>query len=108
MAAGILGRANIVTTDPVVVYTVPSNVAAASVVINICNRSSTSSTAVKLAMTKPGVLVADPEDYIEFNAVIPAASILERTALVLGAGCSVVVESLLSNVSVQVYGFEGA
>jgi len=44
--------------------------------------------------------------YIEFNAVVPAGGIIERSGLVLQAAQRIVVTSTASNMSVNVYGLE--
>ena len=102
MASGKLGSAALAANTDTTVYTVPASTVA-TINIAIVNRGSVAAT-VNVAIAPTGTPV--DADYIEFGAVIPANGILERTAIVAGAGERVVVRSSTANCSVRVHGFE--
>ncbi len=103
MASGKLGSAALAANTDTVVYIVP-NGTTATVNIAIVNRG-TFDALVYIAVAPNGV--PTDADYIEYGAVIPANGVLERTAIVAGAGEHVVVRSSNANCSVRVFGFEG-
>ena len=106
MASGRLGVADISATTNTLVYTVPNGVTA-TVNINVVNRGSESAS-IRLAIVDGNVGALAVEDYIEYETSLAAHDILERSGVVMSAGESVVVYSTLANVSIRVYGFEGA
>lgn len=102
MASGILSQ-NILAYDvDTLVYTTPAS-KIASVTVSVCNQS-TSETRVDMALTSLGSSTAN--SYIEFNVSLPANGVLERSAIVLGAGQTIRVKSTNSNTSVVVFGIE--
>jgi hypothetical protein len=104
MASGKLGSATLAANADTTVYTVPASTVA-TINVAIVNRGSGDATInVAIAPTEAPANA----DYIEFGVVIPANGILERTAIVAGAGERVVVRSSTANCSVRVHGFEEA
>ena len=102
MASGKLGSATLKANTNTTVYTVPASTVA-TINVAIVNRGSGDAT-VNVAIAPSGAPV--DADYIEFGVVIPAHGILERTAIVAGAGEHVVVKSSTADCSVRVHGFE--
>lgn len=103
MASGILGQQALAATTLTTVYTVPASTLGV-VNINITNRSTSATADVRVALAS----TATPTnaEYIEFDAVIPARGVLERTAVVMNATKQVVVYASTANCSVSVYGLE--
>lgn len=104
MASGRLGSATLAADTDTTVYTVPASTVA-TINVAIVNRGSADAT-VNVAIAPTGSPAS--ADYIEFGVVIPANGILERTAIVAGAGECVVVRSSTADCSVRVHGFEEA
>lgn len=102
MASGTLGQADLSATTNTTVYTVPSG-KVATFTVNICNRNSLP-IAVRLAVAATGT--PGNSEYIEYDAVIPANGVLERTGIVSTASKNVVVYSSAATCSVNVYGYE--
>lgn len=102
MASGKLGSATLAADTDTTVYTVPASTVA-TINVAIVNRGDAAAVVnVALAATAtPG-----NADYVEFGVTIPAKGVLERTAIVAGAGESVVVRSSTADCSVRVHGFE--
>lgn len=96
-----LGAADLAATTNTDVYTVPANRRAAFTV-SFCNRT-TGDRSVRLAL-RSGALVN--ADYVEFDAVIPASGVLERSGLMLTSGQIVTAYASATGVSVMVYGVE--
>lgn len=103
MASGILGQTALSATTLTTVYTVPASTLGV-VNINITNRSTSATADVRIALAA-GATPTNGE-YIEFDAVIPARGVLERTAIVMNATKQVVVYASTANCSVSVYGLE--
>lgn len=103
MASGILGQFAPLATTFTTVYTVPASTLAV-VNINVVNRSTSATAAVRVALAS----TATPTDgeYIEFDAIIPARGVLERTGIAINAGEKVVVFASTANCSANVYGLE--
>jgi hypothetical protein len=76
----------------------------ASLTVSFCNQSSSDAAKVRLSLT--ALSTATANSYLEFDANIPANGILERGAIVAGAGENIIVRSTTSEVSVVVYGIE--
>lgn len=102
MASGKLGSAALAANTNTTVYTVPASTVA-TINVAIVNRGSAAAT-VNVAIAPSGA--PTNADYVEFGVVIPANGILERTAIVAGAGERVVVHSSTADCSVRVHGFE--
>lgn len=104
MASGKLGSAALTANTDTTVYTVPASTVA-TVNIAVVNRG-TSAATVNVAIASSGTPAN--ADYVEYGVSVPASGILERTAIVAGAGEKVVVRSSTSDCSVRVHGFEEA
>jgi hypothetical protein len=102
MASGKLGSATLAADTDTTVYTVPASTVA-SVNVAVTNRGDVDAL-VNVAISPTGSPAN--ADYIEFGVTIPAKGILERTAIVAGAGERVVVRASTANCSVRVHGFE--
>jgi hypothetical protein len=102
MTSGKLGSATLVADTDITVYTVPASTVA-TINVAILNRG-TDVAVVNVAIA-PSDAPANA-DYVEFGVSIPANGILERTAIVAGAGERVVVRASTANCSVRVHGFE--
>ncbi|MBD3877433.1 hypothetical protein IEG05_19700 [Pseudomonas kunmingensis] len=102
MPSGRLGAATLAADTDTVLYTVPVSTVA-TVNVAVVNRGSTA------AVVNLAIAPADAPalaDYIEYGVTIPAQGVLERTAIVAGAGERVVVRSTTADCSVRVHGFE--
>lgn len=103
MASGRLGVAAPAADTNASVYTVPAT-KLASMAINICNRG-TSVATVRLAIAATDTPAVS--EYIEYDVELPAnGGVLERTAIIAGAGERVVVRASTANCSVRVHGYE--
>jgi len=102
MPTGILGSANPLAITNTTLYTVPTG-KIATVNVNLCNRG-TAPITVQVALSAAAIPTLN--EYIEFNATIPANSVLERTAIVLAATQKVVVQASVATLSALVTGFE--
>ena len=103
MASGILGQNTLSATTLTTVYTVPASTLAV-VNINIANRSTSATVDVRVAIAS--TTTPDNSEYIEFDSIIAARGVLERTAIPMQAGKKVVVYASTANTSVNVYGLE--
>ena len=104
MASGRLGAADLSATTNTSIYTVGADTLA-TVNVSICNRNA-SAVAVRLAHVDGAIGALADEDYIEYDAVIPANCVLERTGVVMAATHSLIAYSDTANVSVVAWGFE--
>ena len=102
MATGRLGNAALSATQYTSIYSNATTYAVCSV--NICNQNATSIT-IRLAITTTPTAPATA-DLIEYQTVIPAYGVLERTGLVLANGQAISAYASSTNVSVVVYGIE--
>jgi len=105
MASGILGQNALSATTNTTVYTVPASTHAV-VNVSILNRSSSTASTVRLAISATGS--PGNAEWIEYGVSVPKAAVLERTAISLNAGKNVVAYASGSDVSVSVYGIEQA
>lgn len=103
MASGNLGQTVPAATTLTTVYTVPASTLSV-VNINIANRSTSATVDVRVAIST--LTTPNSQDYIEFDSVIAARGVLERTAIPMEAGRKVVVYTSTGNTSVNVYGLE--
>ena len=102
--SGKLGSIDLAATSNTVLFTgAVDKVTTAN--INFCNRNS-ASVQVRIAIENGATGTPSASEYLEFDAIIPANGVLERTGLVISAGDSVVVYSNTSQVSVNAWGFE--
>jgi len=103
MASGRLGTANLLATTITDVYTVPASTLT-SLNVNICNRNNAVAR-IRIALSSVSVTQGNDE-YIEFDTTIEAYGILERTAVLLGAGQILTVYSDIADLSVVATGIE--
>lgn len=102
MASGKLGVAAPAANTHTTVYTVPA-ATVATVNIALINRG-TADAVVDVALA--ATATPSNAEFIEYGVKIPAKGVLERTAIVAGAGERVVVRSSTADCSVRVHGFE--
>ena len=102
MATGILGQAAPAATTNTVVYTVPALTVTVAT-ISIVN-TTTSSIVVRLAIASSGTPTTS--EYIEYDTIIAANGVLERSGIVINATKAVVVFGSAAGLSVSVYGYE--
>lgn len=103
MASGVLGQSALSATTNTTVYTVPSSTLAV-VNINVVNRSTSATADVRVALASTAT--PQVQEWIEFDATVPARGVLERTGIAMNAGERVVVYASTANCSVNVYGLE--
>jgi hypothetical protein len=103
--SGRLGTAAPAADTDTTVYTVPAGTVA-TLNIAACNRGAATAK-VRVAITPGGAAPTDA-DWVEYDATIPAAGVLERSALVAGAGEAVIVRDDVGTCTYRVHGFEGA
>jgi len=102
MANGILGQSAPAANTNTTVYTVPASTTA-TFTVSICNTGTTAITA-RLAVAAAATPTSD--EWLEYDASIPAAGVLERTGIVAQAAKQVVVSSSAATAAVSVFGFE--
>ena len=105
MASGILGQSALSASSNTTVYTVPASTHAV-VNVSILNRSGSSASTVRLAVSASGS--PGNAEWIEYGVSVPKSAVLERTAISLNAGRNVVAWASGSDCSVSVYGIEQA
>ena len=103
MASGILGQVSLASTTNTTVYAVPGSTLSV-VNINVLNRNPNGVANVRVAISTQSV--PTDKDYIEYDTIVPARGILERTAIALDAGKNVVAYASTSTCSVNVFGLE--
>ena len=101
MATGILGQAAPAATTNTVIYTVPASTVTVAT-ISIVNTTLTS-IAVRLAIASG---TPTTSEYIEYDTIISASGVLERSGIVMNATEAVVVFSSAVGLAVSVYGYE--
>lgn len=102
MPSGKLGNANLTAATNTTLYTVPAD-KVATINASFVNRTS-GSIAVRMAISA----IATPTlaEYVEYDAVIPANGVLERSGIVCGSGELVVCYASATGISVRIFGFE--
>ena len=105
MASGILGQSALGASSNTTVYTVPASTHAV-VNVSILNRSSSTASTVRLAISATGS--PGNAEWIEYGVSVPKAAVLERTAISLNSGKNIVAWASGSDCSVSVYGIEQA
>ena len=103
MASGILGQVSLASTTNTTVYTVPGSTLSV-VNINVLNRNPSGVANVRVAISTQSV--PTDKDYIEYDTIVPARGILERTAIALDAGKNIVAYASTNTCSVNVFGLE--
>ena len=102
MATGRLGTADLAAASDTTVYTCPTDTFSV-LTVSLCNRGSSSSN-VRLAVCDTATPGND--EFLEFDAVLSAKGVLERTGIVVDAGKLLVVRASSNDVSAVVYGIE--
>lgn len=102
MATGILGQAAPAATTNTVIYTVPASTVTVAT-ISIVNTTAFPVT-VRLAIAASGT--PSTSEYIEYDTIIAANGVLERSGIVINATKAVVVFGSTAGLSVSVYGYE--
>lgn len=102
MASGKLGNADLAATTNTNLYTVPAS-KTATINASFVNRTS-GNISVRMAIAAAAIPVT--KEYVEYDAVIPANGVLERTGLVAGAGELIVCYASATGISVRIFGFE--
>ena len=104
MASGILGQSAPSAETLTTLYTVTSSTYAV-VNVTVTNRG-TSNTTVRLALAAADT--PTDAEYIEYDTIVPANGVLERTGIVMNTTKKVVVYAGNDNLSFSVYGIEQA
>lgn len=102
MATGVLGQAAPAALTNTTVYTVPAATVGV-VTISIAN-TTTTPIAVRLAIASSGTPTTS--EFIEYDTVIAANGVLERSGIVMNASEAVVVFASSLGLAVSVYGYE--
>ncbi|MFN7341555.1 MAG: hypothetical protein ACK5VI_10810 [Opitutia bacterium] len=97
-----LAAADLVAATNTTVYTVPTN-RRAVFTISLCNRNATAQRLVRVALQN-GAL--SNSDYIEYDAILPAGGVLERSGVMLTSGQVLMARADAADVSCVVYGIE--
>ena len=102
MASGKLGIADLAAATNTTLYTVPVRVVA-TINASFVNRTA-GNVSIQFAISALATPVL--AEYVEYNAVIPANGVLERSGIVCGAGELVVCYASAVGISVRIFGFE--
>jgi len=106
MATGKLGAENLVGSADTILYSAPLSTLA-TVNLNMCNRTA-SSVLIRIAVLDGAIGTLATADYIEYDTILSANGVIERTGIVVSNGNSIMVYSDTSNVSATCWGFEDA
>lgn len=103
--SGKLGSAALAADTTTTIYSVPADTLATLNIVLVNRGADPAKVRVAISdSTTPG-----DADWIEYNAGIPSSGgVLERTALVAGAGENIIIHSDVGSVSARVHGFEEA
>jgi len=100
MPSGLFGKASLAAATNTTIYTVPaSTVATANV--NVVN-TTTESIAVRLSI---GAATPVAADYIEYDAILLAGGVLERSGLAMSEAEVLVARASAVGLTVRAYGF---
>jgi len=102
MATGRLGAEALVAGTYTTLYTTPADTFAVASV-SFCNRGNTASS-VRLAIASADS--PDDAEFLEYDIVLEAKGVLERTGMVLGADQKIVVRASGANTSAVAFGIE--
>lgn len=102
MATGRLGTADLSAATDTTLYTCPANTFAV-VTVSIVNRGASSAN-IRLAICDTATPGND--EYLEYDSIIVAKGVLERTGLVLDENKILVVRSSATSVNAVAYGIE--
>lgn len=105
MANGRLGVSDIPATTNTSVYSCPATSGGAVVSVSLVNRT-TGAIKVRVAVVDGVVGDLAVEDYIEYDALLPAKGTLERTQIAMSAGECIVVYAAAVGVTARVHGYE--
>jgi len=100
--SGCLGKSDLPIDTETPLYTVPAG-KTACVNLNLCNRGATAHTVSIAISTGSSVEIGD---YLEYETLIPAKGVLERTGLAMSAGETLIVKSKGGELSARAHGFE--
>lgn len=101
MTSGRLAAVDISAGTNTLIYTVEGSKSFA-VTLNICNRND-SDVVVRLAFVDGVLADLDDADYIEYDIIVRAGGLLERSGIKMTPGQSIIGYSNKSNVSFQVW-----
>ncbi|CAN7203242.1 hypothetical protein LJR118_000618 [Acidovorax sp. LjRoot118] len=101
MANGRLGAADLVANTNTTLYNPVG--ATGAVTVSVVNRNA-GGALVRLALATTATPTGS--EWLEFDAYLPTAGVLERTAIVVGPGQFLVVHSSAASVSAVAFGFE--
>lgn len=102
MASGILGQSAPTANTNTTVYTVPA-LTTSTFSVSICN-TGIATIVARLAIAASATPGAS--EYLEYDALIPANGVLERTGIVAQAAKLVVVRVSSTTAAVSIFGFE--
>lgn len=101
--SGLLNAIECTQNTNRVLYTCPTG-RQASLNMNVCNRNSNDTVRIRIAIVYGGISTLNDEYFIEYNTPLHPSGVLERTAIVLTEGQSIIVYSDKNNVGSQAWG----
>jgi hypothetical protein len=102
MPTGVLGRQDLASGTPTILYTVPVDTFAV-ITVNITNRNA-ANISIRVAISDSNSPA--PADYLEFDTELVANGTLERGGIVVDAGKNIVINTDTAGVSCIAYGIE--